>query len=96
MQKLHFLINGIPSIKVKFNYNAQISFMVTIKKTNCSNYLVLYLMKTPLFILGLANLKRNPGENPGVDSIPLKTNVFSNKPKELLNFLRITLEADQN
>ena len=28
---------------------------------------------TPVFPSGLANLKRNPGENPGVNSIPLKS-----------------------
>ena len=33
---------------------------------------ILYEQKTPVFPSGQANLKRNPGENPDVDSIPLK------------------------
>ena len=43
-------------------------------------------------LLGLANLKQNPG----VDLIILKSSVFSNKPKELLSCLWTILEADQN
>ena len=35
-----------------------------------------FIRETPVFPLVLANLKRNPGENPGVGSIPLKSIVI--------------------
>ena len=50
-----------------------------------------------MFPSGLTNLKRNSGQNHGVGLIPLKSILFSNKPKELLNCnIRQVLEADQN
>ena len=50
-----------------------------IKLTNVKyveKFSLIWIWGTPVFPPGLTNLKRNPGENPGVGSIPLKSNDF--------------------
>ena len=97
MQKLHFLINEIPSIKVKFNYKAQISFMITFFKSNCSNYLVLYLMKNTFVPIGTIEFQAKSWWKSWRGFDPLKFIVILKQAKELLNCqIGQVLEADQN
>ena len=47
----------------------------------------IFLWRTSVFPPRLANLKWNPGENPGLGSIPLKSIMIFNKSKWLLSCL---------